>query len=181
MKRLTYLAILIASVLSCSDDEGQDLSGRYNFIEPPHYCSRIHRLDFSQIAFDVIFTIEGHELSEIDMVLGGVPADDELGGLSSGDQLIFEGGEGIIELLGIKKVGNSLHVKRADFTLDGARKSYGPLQIDQYTGYDCDGSGGGQCTPENRTGAYCNDGTYSTATSSGACSSHGGVRRWNCN
>ena len=29
-----------------------------------------------------------------------------------------------------------------------------------------------------RTGAICNDGWYSTATGSGACSWHGGVARW---
>lgn len=31
-----------------------------------------------------------------------------------------------------------------------------------------------------RTGAICNDGTTSTATGSGACSSHGGVKEWIC-
>jgi len=31
-----------------------------------------------------------------------------------------------------------------------------------------------------RVGAYCNDGTTSTATGSGACSGHGGVRDWIC-
>jgi hypothetical protein len=29
-----------------------------------------------------------------------------------------------------------------------------------------------------RVGAICNDGTKSSATGSGACSSHGGVRVW---
>jgi hypothetical protein len=29
-----------------------------------------------------------------------------------------------------------------------------------------------------RIGAICNDGTTSTATGSGACSSHGGVKEW---
>jgi hypothetical protein len=29
-----------------------------------------------------------------------------------------------------------------------------------------------------RTGAICNDGTYSSATGRGACSHHGGVARW---
>jgi hypothetical protein len=31
-----------------------------------------------------------------------------------------------------------------------------------------------------RTGAICNDGTTSTATGSGACSGHGGVKEWIC-
>lgn len=31
-----------------------------------------------------------------------------------------------------------------------------------------------------RIGAICNDGTRSTATGSGACSSHGGVKQWIC-
>lgn len=31
-----------------------------------------------------------------------------------------------------------------------------------------------------RIGAYCNDGTYSNATGSGACSHHGGVSQWDC-
>lgn len=31
-----------------------------------------------------------------------------------------------------------------------------------------------------RKGAYCNDGTYTTATGSGACSGHGGVKNWDC-
>lgn len=38
----------------------------------------------------------------------------------------------------------------------------------------------GDCAPEHRTGAVCNDGTTSTATGSGACSHHGGVKRWLC-
>ncbi len=33
----------------------------------------------------------------------------------------------------------------------------------------------------NITGAKCNDGTMSSATGSGACSSHGGVDYWICN
>ncbi len=36
------------------------------------------------------------------------------------------------------------------------------------------------CPPQNRTGAICNDGTRSTATGTGACSTHGGVRSWIC-
>lgn len=45
------------------------------------------------------------------------------------------------------------------------------------------------CTKENtdcqtnaslRKGAFCNDGTYSTSTGSGACSNHGGVKKWDC-
>lgn len=35
--------------------------------------------------------------------------------------------------------------------------------------------------PNGRKGAMCNDGTTSTATGSGACSHHGGVRYWLCN
>lgn len=31
-----------------------------------------------------------------------------------------------------------------------------------------------------RVGAVCNDGSSSTATGSGACSSHGGVKYWLC-
>ena len=33
-------------------------------------------------------------------------------------------------------------------------------------------------TSRHRVGAVCNDGTTSTATGSGACSHHGGVRCW---
>ena len=45
-----------------------------------------------------------------------------------------------------------------------------------------DDIGGHQCgTNENdRIGAKCNDGSTSTATGSGACSSHGGVKYWIC-
>ena len=32
----------------------------------------------------------------------------------------------------------------------------------------------------NIIGATCNDGTTSSATGSGACSSHGGVATWTC-
>jgi hypothetical protein len=32
----------------------------------------------------------------------------------------------------------------------------------------------------DRTGAVCKDGTTTTATGSGACSSHGGVDHWLC-
>lgn len=38
----------------------------------------------------------------------------------------------------------------------------------------------GDCPPENRTGCICKDGTTSTATGRGACSSHGGVKKWLC-
>lgn len=38
----------------------------------------------------------------------------------------------------------------------------------------------GDCPPSDRTGAKCKDGTASTATGSGACSSHGGVDYWLC-
>lgn len=37
----------------------------------------------------------------------------------------------------------------------------------------------GDC-PNGRSGAICKDGTRSTATGSGACSSHGGVQTWIC-
>lgn len=33
---------------------------------------------------------------------------------------------------------------------------------------------------ENRIGCQCNDGTFSKAKGSGACSGHGGVKRWLC-
>jgi hypothetical protein len=36
------------------------------------------------------------------------------------------------------------------------------------------------CPAANRTGAICNDGTKSTATGTGACSTHGGVKYWIC-
>jgi len=36
------------------------------------------------------------------------------------------------------------------------------------------------CDPVDRIGAICNDGYQSTATGSGACSSHGGVKEWIC-
>jgi len=39
------------------------------------------------------------------------------------------------------------------------------------------GGGAAQDT-RHRIGALCNDGTSSTATGSGACSHHGGVRCW---
>lgn len=35
-----------------------------------------------------------------------------------------------------------------------------------------------QTTKNGRTGAVCNDGTYSSATGRGACSHHGGVSQW---
>lgn len=38
----------------------------------------------------------------------------------------------------------------------------------------------GDCPADQRTGAVCNDGTTSSATGSGACSSHGGVKNWIC-
>jgi hypothetical protein len=34
--------------------------------------------------------------------------------------------------------------------------------------------------PCERIGAICNDGTRSSATGSGACSHHGGVKEWIC-
>jgi len=40
-------------------------------------------------------------------------------------------------------------------------------------------SSSGDC-PNGRSGANCNDGTTSTTTGSGACSSHGGVKNWIC-
>jgi hypothetical protein len=44
------------------------------------------------------------------------------------------------------------------------------------------GSGSHQCgsNETDRVGAKCKDGTNSTATGSGACSSHGGVSYWIC-
>ena len=43
-------------------------------------------------------------------------------------------------------------------------------------------SGAHQCgaNESDRIGAVCNDGTTSTATGSGACSSHSGVKYWLC-
>lgn len=45
-----------------------------------------------------------------------------------------------------------------------------------------DDPGGSPCDAQqsNRIGAKCMDGTRSTATGSGACSSHGGVDYWIC-
>ncbi|MFA5834363.1 MAG: hypothetical protein WDA22_12880 [Bacteroidota bacterium] len=40
-------------------------------------------------------------------------------------------------------------------------------------------SSSGDC-PNGRSGAKCKDGSSSTATGSGACSSHGGVNYWIC-
>jgi hypothetical protein len=51
---------------------------------------------------------------------------------------------------------------RNQVTLVGVGESL--LEPDYNTGY--------------RTGAYCNDGSYSTATGRGACSWHGGVSEW---
>lgn len=39
---------------------------------------------------------------------------------------------------------------------------------------------GCQAGDPNITGAYCQDGTQSNATGSGACSGHGGVSQWRC-
>lgn len=46
--------------------------------------------------------------------------------------------------------------------------------------FSCDDEKSGDCPPSDRTGAVCKDGTSSTATGSGACSSHGGVDYWLC-
>ena len=47
------------------------------------------------------------------------------------------------------------------------------------TGCKKDTTKPGPSTPcQVRTGAVCNDGTTSTATGSGACSHHGGVKYW---
>lgn len=43
-----------------------------------------------------------------------------------------------------------------------------------------DSAGSSDCPASRRTGAVCNDGTSSSATGSGACSSHGDVDHWLC-
>jgi len=48
------------------------------------------------------------------------------------------------------------------------------------TGCKNDPVSSGDCPASERTGAICNDGTSSSATGSGACSSHGGVKQWIC-
>jgi hypothetical protein len=49
------------------------------------------------------------------------------------------------------------------------------------TGCKEDSVSSGDCPASQRTGAVCNDGSSSSATGSGACSGHGGVKYWLCN
>ncbi len=49
-----------------------------------------------------------------------------------------------------------------------------------FSGCKDNSAASGDCPASERTGAVCNDGTTSSATGSGACSSHGGVRNWIC-
>ncbi len=54
-----------------------------------------------------------------------------------------------------------------------------PVSTSTSTSSSSGGSTSGDC-PNGRSGAICKDGTKSSATGSGACSSHGGVRSWIC-
>lgn len=53
------------------------------------------------------------------------------------------------------------------------KKLFFVFAIVLFTSFNCS-------DPCERVGAICNDGTRSTATGSGACSHHGGVKEWIC-
>lgn len=129
MKKLLF--ILLVTVISCSEDEQINLSGRYNFIEPPHPISRDNRGDNSEIAFDVIFTIQGTQLTEVDLVMYGQQIQDATGSVS-GTTVTFEGGGATINLFGVHKVGPTLQASGADFAVGSENKTYSALQVDPY-------------------------------------------------
>lgn len=131
MKTLIATLLTLFVISSCQEEE-QTLDGRYNFIEPPHPVSRTNRLDNSDAAFDVIFTINGNTLTEVDMVLSAQEVTGETGSIQGKDIIIFEGAGAMITIKGAKKLGNTIQASGAEFTANGQTKTYGALQIDPY-------------------------------------------------
>lgn len=133
IKMKTLIIILLAAFFlsSCQEDAPAPLNGRYNFIEPPNPISRLNRLDNSEVAFDVIFTIQNETLTEVDMVIHA----EQIAGASgsiSGRDIMFTGNGAELKISGARKSGNTLQVSGAEFTIGGQTKTWGALQIDSY-------------------------------------------------
>ena len=69
------------------------------------------------------------------------------------------------------------NLKSGLFLLIFSAFAFGSCEKEDYfkNSYEC------QKTSPNRIGARCHDGSTSSATGSGACSHHGGVKVWLCN
>lgn len=125
-----YLLIILIALGACQEEESNDLSGQYNFIEPPHPISRYNRLDNSQVGFDVIFTIQGSTVTEVDMVIFGTQETGE--GAVNDRDIVFNSINGDrITVYGARKSGRTLQASGADFTsANGVTKTFTALQID---------------------------------------------------
>lgn len=120
--------------LSCDNENNndQDYTGRWIYVEPPHPASRFNRLDKSIPVFDVVFTINNNDFTEIDLLLNGNTVNAETAS-RTGNNLIFQGDGFIMTLNNVRRVSNTLQVQSTQYAFPGQEtKTIGPTQIDKY-------------------------------------------------
>jgi hypothetical protein len=126
-------------LFSCEEDQelNRDLSGSWNFIEPPHPAIRLNRPNPDMdIAYDIIFTIKGREFTEVDIAANGVLLDGETA-YFDGNDIVFEGPDFTMRLVDVykftaPKAPSILEAKAVEYTIAGESKTIGAVQIAQY-------------------------------------------------
>lgn len=133
------LFAMALAMFSCEVDRelNRNLSGSWNFIEPPHPAIRLNRPNPDlDIAYDIIFTIQSHELTEIDIAADGVLLDGETA-YFEGNDIVFEAPNFSMRLVDVYKftapqAPSILEAKAVEYTISGENKTIGSVQISQY-------------------------------------------------
>lgn len=84
--RLLWVGVFLSiATTACENDEKINLNGTWLVQEPPELMARINRADGSVPVFDIVFTINSDNLTQIDLLIDGATVDGETGSISYSD------------------------------------------------------------------------------------------------
>jgi hypothetical protein len=129
---ITLVLLLACLGVSCDEDD-PNISGTWLVQEPPELMARINRADGSVPVFDVVFTIQGNSISDIDLLIDGDPVDGETGSVKDNDVNIQYQNFNL-NLQNCRKIGqNTLLIGTMEYTLpDGTSETHKGISVGSY-------------------------------------------------
>lgn len=133
MKKI--IPLLIMACMACDDEPDTNISGEWILQELPQTQFRRNRLDDSIPAFDVVFRIDGKELTYVDLLLNDVEVEETATFNHHGEtaDITIEADGFSLVMTGCRRVNAVILAGTVSYTLpSGASKTYKGISIGQY-------------------------------------------------
>lgn len=121
--------------MACDDEPDTNISGEWILQELPQTQFRRNRLDDSIPAFDVVFRIDGKELTYVDLLLNDVEVEETATFNHHGEtaDITIEADGFSLVMTGCRRVNAVILAGTVSYTLpSGASKTYKGISIGQY-------------------------------------------------